>query len=149
MLKINEITRLDLGIQGENAARTIEIDMSAWADAHPNGTIAVYHKRNGDASAAETTGAAYDSETKVLTWTPNGTDTYYSGEGTAEVQLTESGVVKKSREVKTYVRPSMVLNGNPGSVIVTEIDPPEEEGTYVLKCTVTSSAVTYSWVAEE
>ena len=38
MLKINEVERIYLGIQGENNARPITIDVSPWIMQYPNGT---------------------------------------------------------------------------------------------------------------
>ena len=62
MLKINEVERIYLGIQGENNARPITIDVSPWIALYPNGSVTIWHKRNGD-SVPEATGAVYDSET--------------------------------------------------------------------------------------
>ena len=112
MLLINELNRLYLGIQGENEARTIEIDCSAWMVAYPNGSISIWHKRNGDVVPAPT-GAAFDSDSGILSWTPTDTDTFVSGEGVAEVRLTQNGVIKKSRAVITGVSASVTGAGMP------------------------------------
>ncbi len=110
MLQINELTRLYLGAQGENKARKIEIDMSAWAVSLPNGSATIWHKRNGDENPSAT-GATYNTTTKILTWEPTGTDTYVAGEGEAEIRMTEGTVIKKTRTVVTGVAPAVTLAG--------------------------------------
>ena len=102
MLKINEVNRLYLGCQGENLAQTITIDVSDWLITYPNGMITLWHKRNGD-SVPSATGATLDREKGILTWTPTSTDTYVFGEGEAEIRLTESNVIKKSKKIITGV----------------------------------------------
>ena len=73
-LLINMIERLDLGIQGENQARTISIDCNAWKQLFPNGTISIYHQRNGE-DVAGVTGASYNATTGILSWVPLSYDT--------------------------------------------------------------------------
>ncbi len=102
MLKINNVSRLYLGCQGENLAQTIQIDMSDWLATYPNGMITIWHKRNGD-SVPYPTGATLDREKGILNWAPTSTDTYVSGEGEAEIRLTESNVIKKSKTIITGV----------------------------------------------
>lgn len=111
MLKINELSRLYLGVKGENESRTIEIDMSAWAQIYPNATAVILHKRNGD-QAKELTGATYDSATHVLSWTTSSYDTFYDGFGVAEVRMVESDVVKKTKDAITTVTASSITNGS-------------------------------------
>ena len=118
MLKINELARLHLGVKGENLSRTIEIDMSAWAQTYPNATAEILHKRYGDQTKA-LTGATYDSETMLLSWTPTDYDTFYEGYGTAEIRMMEGEVVKKTKDlIVTAVCPS-VIDGS-GSVVASD-----------------------------
>ena len=112
MLRVNEVNRLYLGIQGENLAQTLTIDVSDWLVNNPNGSVTIWHKRNGDA-VPSATGAVFDPEEKTVSWSPTDTDTYVAGEGTAEIRLTEGEVIKKSREVKTGVSPSVTLAATP------------------------------------
>ena len=112
MLKINELTRLYLGNQGENLAQEIKIDVSPWIKAYPNGIVTIWHKRNGDEVPAPT-GATLDREKGIISWSPTSTDTYVSGEGEAEIRLTESNVIKKSRVVITGV--SRAVSGADGN----------------------------------
>ena len=102
MLKINDVSRLYLGCQGENLAQTIQIDVNDWLATYPNGMITIWHRRNGD-SVPYPTGATLDREKGILSWTPTSTDTYVSGEGEAEIRLTESNVIKKSMKIITGV----------------------------------------------
>ena len=102
MLKINEVNRLYLGCQGENLAQTITIDVNDWLVDFPSGVVTIWHKRNGDEVPAAT-GATLDRENGIVSWTPTSTDTYVSGEGEAEIRLTEGNVIKKSRMIVTGV----------------------------------------------
>lgn len=112
MLNVNEVSRLYLGIQGENGARPIEIDVKPWLVAHPQGSVSIWHKRNGDLVPSPT-GAVFDDDEGTVTWTPSSTDTYVSGEGVAEIRLTEGNVIKKTRAVITGVSPSPTGAGVP------------------------------------
>ena len=117
MLKINELTRIYLGVQQENAARTIQIDMSAWASLFPNATAVILHQRSGD-QTKYLTGATYDSNTMILSWTPSEYDTFYDGLGTAEVRMVENEVIKKSKgSIVVAVSPA-AIDGT-GSVIAS------------------------------
>lgn len=109
MLQINTLTRLDLGIKGENNARDLYIDMNAWYTEFPNGTVSVWHKRNGDQTKYAAGGVSFNRESGILKWTPGTYDTFYDGKGIAEIRLTENGVTKKSKDICTEVAPSMML----------------------------------------
>lgn len=113
MLNINELTRLYLGCQGENQQQTIQVDVSPWLAEFPNGTITIWHKRNGDTVPQPMAGVVLDREKGILSVTPTNTDTYVSGEGSAEVRLTQGNVVKKTREVITGVSPAVTGSGQP------------------------------------
>lgn len=110
MLKINETTRIYLGVQGENLQMTISIDVNTWLKEFPNGSISIWHKRNGDSSPSAT-GATLDREKGILSWSPTSTDTYVAGEGEAEVRLTEGNVKKKTKAIITGVSPSVTGAG--------------------------------------
>lgn len=110
MLKINELNRLYLGIQGENETRTLTVDVSAWIALYPNGSVTVWHKRNGE-SEPTATGAEYHSDDCTVTWSPTSTDTYVYGEGEAEFRLIENDVIKKTRKVITGVSEAVTLAG--------------------------------------
>ena len=110
MLRINDLTQLYLGIQGENKSRTIVIDVADWLVSYPNGSLSIWIKRPGDATATAT-GAVFDAEEKTLTWQPDAVDTYVAGEGTAEIRLTEGTVIKKTREIRIAVSPAVTGGG--------------------------------------
>ena len=111
MLKINELSMIYLGNQGENLARTIQIDMNDWLVGHPNAGVHVWHKPNG-INEAYLTGATLDRETGILIWAPVSSDTAYAGEGLAKIHLMENGVLKKHKEVRTEVTPGKIMDGN-------------------------------------
>ena len=106
-LKIEHLQRLDLGIQGEHNATVIYIDCSSWKTQYPNGTISLYHQRHGDAEMG-VTGATYNSETGILSWSVTSTDTNYEGDGMAEIRLTDGYVVKKIKKALTIVFPAVI-----------------------------------------
>ena len=112
MLSITDVRQLYLGIQGENLAQTITIDMRPWMVAHPEGSVTIWHKRNGD-TVPSATGAVFDDVAGTISWSPTDTDTSAAGEGTAEIRLTEGTVIKKSRSVRTLVSPAVTLSGTP------------------------------------
>lgn len=114
MLEINQLDRIYVGIEGEAAARTIRIDVSAWMVSHPDAAISLWHRRHGDEAMAAT-GASYDEDTQQLVWTPSATDTFYPGEGEAQIRLTETGIIKKTLNIKTFVSPADV--GSDGNTI--------------------------------
>lgn len=110
MLRINEVRQLDLGVQGENLEQNITIDISPWLVEFPNGSVTIWHRRNGD-EVPTPTGAEMDREAGTLSWSPTSTDTYSAGIGAAEIRLTENNVVKKSRIIQTNVAPSVTVSG--------------------------------------
>ena len=109
MLQINTLTRLDLGVKQENLARDLYIDMSAWISEYPNGTITVWHKRNGDETKYAVGGATFDRDTNILKWTPTEYDTFYTGQGLCEIRLTENDVIKKTKDIITETARSLML----------------------------------------
>lgn len=114
MLMIEKIQRLDLGIQGENRARAVEINCCMWRELYPNGAISIYHQRPGE-TAPDVTGATWDAETGILRWEPTGTDTFYAGEGLAEIRTTVNGVIRKSISIGTIIHPA--VTGSRGGTI--------------------------------
>ena len=45
MFEIGKLPSLDLGYQGENKVRTIDIDMTAWLEEYPGSKVALMVKR--------------------------------------------------------------------------------------------------------
>ena len=112
VLKVNELTKIYLGAQGENNAQTIKIDIHEWLVSYPNGRVTIWHKRNGD-EVPYPTGAVMNAEEETLSWSPSRADTYVAGEGEAEIRLTDGDVVKKTRKVVTGVSPAVTGGGQP------------------------------------
>ena len=83
MLRINDITQLWLGIQGENEAREILIDVTDWLAGNPNGSFTVWVKRPGE-TTARPTGATYDPDEGVISWKPDSVETYVAGESRSQ-----------------------------------------------------------------
>ena len=111
MLKINEITQLYLGIQGENRSREIRIDVSDWLVSHPNGSFSVWITRPGE-TIPQATGATFDADEGVIIWQPTSTDTYVAGEGEAEIRMTEGSVIKKTRTVRIGISGAVTGGGS-------------------------------------
>lgn len=110
MLNVNDVNQIYLGVQGENLQQTIVIDVNPWLIRHPGGSVSIWHKRNGD-SVPSATGAVFDDEAGTISWSPTSTDTYVSGEGEAEIRLTEGTIIKKTRSIRTGVSPAVTGGG--------------------------------------
>lgn len=111
MLNINEnLNRLYLGIQGENKAKTITIDVSPWLDEYPNGTIYLWHQRNGEDIEYQPAYVTVDTEKKLLKWQPSSLDTFYSGSGRCGIVISEGEVIKKQKDIYTYVTETGSVN---------------------------------------
>ena len=118
MLNINTLNRLYLGVQGENKAKTISIDVSPWLEEYPNGTIYLWHIRNGEDMEYVPAYVELDAENRILTWQPSSLDTFYAGCGVCGFCLTEDEVIKKTRNVNTYVTETgSVSPGSPKNLV--------------------------------
>lgn len=106
MFKIDELNRLYLGVQGENAARTIIIDVSEWLKTYPGGTVSIWSKRNGENTNYTPNGLVFSATDKTISWTPDGVDTFYAGSGRCGIVLTVDSVVRKSKDIETFVTES-------------------------------------------
>lgn len=125
MLQINTLDKLHLGIQGENKATTIRIDMSAWAEEYPDAVFNVIFRPH-DSELFYPMVTSYDSETKVLRWVISNVVTAEAGVCETEIraQDSETSLVKKSRKIPSFVEPS---------VTGTETEPPEPEEEWVTR----------------
>lgn len=102
---------LILGKQGENDARPIVFDFTAWAYAFGDGVAILAVKRNGDTAAYPVT-LTFDGY-KAL-WRVSDVDTAKAGSGSAELKYLVNDVVVKSETFRTYVYDS--ISENPGPV---------------------------------
>ena len=95
---------IDIGIQGEHLATTIEIDVTSKLNRWPGCVVSLLIKRPGDKEPyfADTTlnGA-------ILTWPITRIDTAVAGEGQIEVQARKGDVLDKSVTGKFKVNPSL------------------------------------------
>lgn len=119
MFEIGKLPSLDLGYQGENKVRTIDIDMTAWLEEYPGSKVALMVKRPDE----DTYYPAGKMEGSVLLWVIDRADRQYAGRGEAQIILTNKDDVElRSRIVKTKISPS--LTG-------TEVEAPPPQQTWV------------------
>ena len=105
MLTIGNLTSINLGWQGENNSRTVQVDVSAWLEQWPGATISLLVQRPGEDEF-------YPADAKVkngiFTWTLSRSDLAIDGEGKAQMVLTgPDGLEMRSRVVKTVVGDSI------------------------------------------
>jgi hypothetical protein len=105
---INKLQYLTIGQQGENAANTVQIDMTPWVEEFPNARFHLLFKAYNENSPIPMV-TEYDGETHVLTWTITLSATEIAGVGYTEVRAldVENGVLKKSRIIPTTVENSV------------------------------------------
>ena len=119
MFEIGKLPRLDLGYQGENKVRTIEIDVSAWLEDYPGSKVALMVKRPDE----EDYYPAGKQEGNVLTWVIDRADRAIAGQGEAQVILKGADDVElRTRVVRTKISES--LSG-------TEVEAPPPQATWV------------------
>lgn len=91
---------LHLGKQGENLARQIPFDLSAWMDSFGPGTAQLLHQRNGDEAPYP---VAIEQEGNLAIWTVTSADTAAVGNGLAELQYYVNGTLVKTANWITKV----------------------------------------------
>lgn len=114
--KIENIYYLQIGVQGENIANSIQMDMSTWLAAIPNAHIHVLFKPYNSVLPSPVPSEMDDS---ILIWQPTYAETAVTGVGYTEVRALDpnTGIVKKSRIIPTSVENSVsgVDSGTPPS----------------------------------
>ena len=119
MFEIGKLPSLDLGYQGENKVRTIDIDMTAWLEEYPGSKVALMVKRPDE----DVYYPAGKMEGNVLLWVIDRADRKYAGRGEAQVILKGADDIElRTRVVKTKISPS--LSG-------TEVEAPPPYATWV------------------
>lgn len=93
-----------LGRQGENLARTVEIDVSSIFGKWPNATISLLVQRNQEDTFYL---PAVVIENGILKWTISNADTEFAGDGKAEIRATQDDVIVKSAMMNTHVSDSL------------------------------------------
>lgn len=115
---------LTLGRQGENLARQVVFDLSAWEAEYGPGTVELIHQRPGDTSPYP---VAAVREGGTLVWTLTATDTAvassYGSDGHCELRYYVGEVLVKSRTWMTKVIRAMSTP--------SETAPPEPEQGWV------------------
>ena len=102
---------LFLGRQGENLARHITFDLSAWLEAYGQGRAALAVRRSGDMLPYPAANVRTDGNT--LIWTPTATDTDRAGFGTCELRWYVDDVLAKSELWTTLTADAL---GNTGEM---------------------------------
>ena len=105
MISVNDRIRepIEIGVQGENKAREIKFDYSAWAEAYGDGSVMVTVDRAGAAYEA----ANYEAADGICTWIPDSTDTAVDGFGMVELSYIADDVVAKTVVFKTITLPGI------------------------------------------
>ena len=134
----DRLAGIDLGRQGENLARTVEIDVSALLSRWPEAVISLLVKRKQDAEPYIADAHVVDG---VLYWPITAADTASAGDGKVELRAVCGEVLAKSAAGSTRVTAS--LTGN-------ETEPPEAAQGWVDKVIAAGSdAQTSAEAAQE
>ena len=121
---------LTLGRQGENLARQVVFDLSAWEAEYGPGTVELIHQRPGDTSPYP---VAAVREGSTLVWTLTSADTdFHSDYGSCELRYYVGDVLVKSRTWLTKVIRAMSTP--------SETAPPEPEQGWVDKVLAAGSS---------
>lgn len=107
-IKIENLQYLQIGVQGENAATSIEFDMTSWVEQFPQAAFHLLFKPYNSLDIFPMV-TEYNAETHIMTWTPTLPATATPGVGYAEIRAMydEAGMLKKSRIVPTSVENSV------------------------------------------
>lgn len=122
IIQVSTDTRYDigLGLQGENLARTLVFDISAWRAEYGEGTVQLLHRRAGDRDPYP---AAIEQDGDVVRWPVTAADTAMSGTGRLQLLYYVGETLVKQMCRKTLVDRSL---GQPGEV-------PEAQKAWVEK----------------
>ena len=120
-VKVNTLSTIPLGRQGENLARQILFDVSGWESEYGPGSVELIAQRPGD-EAPYPVVTTRDGDSVV--WPVTAADTLYPGDsGRCELRYYVGETLAKSRIWETYVARAM---GTP-----SETTPPEPEKGWV------------------
>lgn len=95
---------ITLGRRGENMARQVVFDLSAWFTIYGVGTVHAIAQRAGDASPYP---VSIEQTSDAAVWTVNSADTANVGDGKVELLYTVDDVVVKSEVWATSVLESL------------------------------------------
>ena len=132
MYNAEKLTSIDLGRQGENLARTVEIDVSSMLAQWPDAAITLLVKRKHDAEPyiADTT-----VKDGVLFWPITTVETADAGDGKLEIRATCGEVIAKSATGTFRVTASLTGSGT---------EPPASEQGWVDKVIAAGAGVEQS-----
>ncbi len=129
MFEISRLTRLELGYQGENRVRTIEIDVGEWLDKWPGAHIGILVQRPYEEDYYP---AAVVQDGRMVRWTLTRADVEIAGDGIAQVKLlTDADEELRSKIVRTQIHESM-----PGEMM----DVPEAPAEEIVNQTITAAS---------
>lgn len=103
---------IDLGRQGENLVKTLEINVSAWLQTWPSASFAVKLLRCGDDEPYPIS-ISYSADLSVVYVPLTSTETALAGSARMEISAYEDNVIKKSKIWACYVTASIDPDGSP------------------------------------
>ena len=121
VIRVKETTsKIPLGRQGENEARRIQFNLSAWQMEYGPGTAKLIHKRPGDKIAYP---VQLQVEGAAAYWDVSEIDTENPGTGMCELTYYVDEVVAKSITYRTVIDESMSGEiGNPPAGLPNWVD---------------------------
>lgn len=138
---IDKVYSLNIGVQGENIARPIELDMTEWVEAYPDASFYVLFRPYNESEAVPMLSTFEDN---ILTWTPTLSATAVSGVGYTEVRALdpETGLIRKSRIIPTSVENSVTgADENPPQPYTDWVNRILEAGSDAVKGAAAVAAV--------
>ena len=129
-VKANDISILSLGRQGENLARQVVFDLSAWVEEYGPGVVELIAQRPGDDAPYP---VAVHRNGTIVAWDVTATDTEMSDSfGKCELRYYIGDTLAKSKIWRTWVEPAMDTP--------SETAPPEPEQGWVNKVLAAGSS---------
>ena len=120
-VKANDISILSLGRQGENLARQVVFDLSAWVEEYGPGVVELIAQRPGDDTPYP---VAVRRDGESMLWDLTAADTAVAdGYGRCELRWYVGDILAKSKIWRTWVEPAMDTP--------SETTPPEPEKGWV------------------
>ena len=120
LLNVDRDYCIDLGRTGENLARSLTIDVSAWLSTWPDASFAVKMLRNGDDEAYPLS-VSYAGNTILVPITS--TETAFAGAGRLEVIAYQGNVIVKSVVWSCHVTAAIDIteSGEPGEKWIDDV----------------------------
>ena len=129
-VKVNTLSTIPLGRQGENLARQILFDVSDWETEYGLGVVELIAQRPGEAQPYP---VAVHRNGTIVTWDVSSTDTEMPGDsGKCELRYYVGEVLAKSKTWQTWVETAMDTP--------SETAPPEPEQGWVNKVLAAGSS---------